>query len=168
MKRALIIRHSSSETLARNYTTVLEGYHFRLDYLNLFEHEPKYDCFPAPRLCDVDMIVVLGGPLNANDGYFALDEERAYIADALSEDKPIFAVCLGAQIMALALGGTVESTGGYQFGLRKIFVTDEGDRDPVFRKIEIPLVPMLHGDCFSYPPEAVVLSEGFVLRRDGY
>ena len=62
---------------------------------------------------------------------------------------------------------TVEPTGGHQFGLRKIFVTPEGSADPVFSKIVVPLVPTLHGECFSLPAGAVLLAEGFVLRRDG-
>jgi GMP synthase (glutamine-hydrolysing) len=70
-------------------------------------------------------------------------------------------------MMAKALGGTVEPTGGYQFGLRKIYVTSEGDADPVFSKIAVPLVPTLHGECFSVPPGAARLAEGFILCRDG-
>ena len=167
MKRALVIRHSPSETLARNYTTILEEQGFRLDSLNLFKSAPRYDRFSASDLNDIDMIVVLGGPLHANADYPALREERAYMNDALAQSKPIFAVCLGAQLMALELGATVEPTGGYQFGLRKIFVTAEGASDPVFSKIAIPLVPTLHGDCFSHPPGAVGLAEGFILQRDG-
>ena len=61
----------------------------------------------------------------------------------------------------------MEPTGGYQFGLRTTMITAEGDADPVFSKITVPLVPTLHGDCFSIPPGAVKLAEGFMLRRDG-
>lgn len=167
MKRTLIIRHSASETLARNYTTFLEEQGFQLDSLDLFRSAPGYGRFSAPDLNDINMIVALGGPLHANADYPALLEERDYMKDALARNKPIFAVCLGAQLMAMELGAIVESTGGYQFGLRKIFVTAEGGIDPVFSKIVIPLVPTLHGDCFSCPPGSVLLAEGFVLRRDG-
>ena len=167
MKRALIIRHSAAESLAENYTAALEEQGFRLEPLNLFESAPLYDRFSAPDLRDVEMILALGGPLSANDGYAALRLERAYLGEALAQGKPIFGVCLGAQLMALELGAKVEPTGGYQFGLRKIFVTPEGSVDPVFSKLAIPLVPTLHGECFSHPPEATRLAEGFFLRRDG-
>ena len=53
--------------------------------------------------------------------------------------------------MARALGGTVEPTGGYEFGLRKIWITKQGSQDPVFSKLRVPLVPTLHGECFSCP-----------------
>ena len=81
--------------------------------------------------------------------------------------KPVFGVCLGAQMMATALGGVVEPSGGYQIGLKKISVTAEGKADRVFRNIEIPLVPTLHGDTFSIPEGAVKLADAFMLRRDG-
>ncbi len=85
----------------------------------------------------------------------------------MSSGKPVWGICLGAQLMAAALGGVVEPTGGYQFGLKKILVTAEGDADPVFSKIGVPLVPTLHGDCFSIPNGAVKLAEGYMLCRDG-
>ncbi len=68
--------------------------------------------------------------------------------------------------MASALGAKVEPTGGYQFGLRKLYITAEGSSDPVFSKVAIPLVPTLHGECFSLPAGAIRLAEGFILRRD--
>ena len=69
--------------------------------------------------------------------------------------------------MSTALGGTVEPSGGYQFGLRKIHVTADGDSDPVFGAIANPLVPTLHGECFTIPEGAARLAEGDMLCRDG-
>jgi GMP synthase (glutamine-hydrolysing) len=166
-KRALIIRHAAPESLARSYTAILEKQGFALESLNIFESAPVYDRFEPPDLGDVGFIIALGGPLSANDDYPALHKERAYMKEAAALGKPVFGVCLGAQMLATALGGKVEPTGGYQFGLRKIDITDEGHADPVFGKIAIPLVPTLHGECFSVPPGATRLAEGFMLRRDG-
>ena len=174
MKRALIIRHAAPESLAHNYTATLEGQGFQLEFLNVFESAPGFGNFSPPDLSEVSMLLLLGGPLSANDDYPALHKERTYIRDAIARGKPVFGVCLGAQLMAMALGGTVEPTGGYQLGLRKINVTAEGHADPVFGKIKIPLVPTLHGECFSFPESvqknalgAVILAEGYMLRRDG-
>ncbi|MCI0441559.1 MAG: type 1 glutamine amidotransferase [Chloroflexi bacterium] len=167
MKRALIIRHAAPETLARNFTSTLEAQGFALESVNVFEAAPRYDCFEPPEPGDVSLIIALGGPMSANDDYPALQKELAYLKQAIELGKPVLGVCLGAQMMARALGGVVEPTGGYQFGLRKLYVTAEGDADPVFSKLAIPLVPTLHGECFSIPPGAVKLAEGFMLRRDG-
>ncbi len=167
MKRALIIRHAEPETLAANFSGVLARHGFHLEPLNVFEAAPAFDRFAPPPLQRVDLIVALGGPQSANDDYPAIHHERAYLRRALDAGTPVLGVCLGAQIMATALGGTVEPTGGYQFGLRRLSVTAAGDADPVFGKLAIPLVPTLHGECFSIPQGAIRLAEGYMLRRDG-
>lgn len=167
MKRALIVRHAAPETLAQNFRTVLESRGFSLEPLDIFESAPGFDKFSPPDLSSVSLILVLGGPLSANDDYPALHAERAYLQAAMTTQKPVFGICLGAQLMATALGGAVELTGGFQFGLRKISVTADGSDDPVFSKLTVPLVPTLHGDCFTVPPGAVKLAEGVMLLHDG-
>lgn len=167
MKRALIIQHAAPETLAGNFTAVLKSHGFSLEQVNIFESAPAYDRFDPPDLSDVSLLIVLGGPMSANDDYPALHQEREYLQAALETGKPVFGICLGAQMMATALGGTVEPSGGFQFGLRKISVTAEGHAGPVFGKLSVPLVPTLHGDCFTIPPGAVKLAEGYMLLRDG-
>ena len=166
-KRALIIRHAEPETLAANYTSALVERGFELHALNVFEDAPGFEHFDAPPLEEVDLIVVLGGPQSANDCYPALREERRLMADALASGVPVFGVCLGAQLMSRVLGGEVAPTGGYEFGLRKIWITEAGSRDPVFGKLRVPLVPTLHGECFAVPPGATELAFGYMLCRDG-
>ena len=168
MKRALIIRHAAVESLAENYTRTLLEFGYVLEPLDVFESAPRYDKFSPPDLGETSPVIVLGGPLSANDPYPALSRELAYLKDAIAQGRPVLGVCLGAQMMAKALGGTVAPTGGYQFGLRKIHVTAEGDADPVFSKIAAPLVPTLHGECFTVPDGATKLAEGYMLRRDGW
>ena len=166
-KLALIVRHAEPETLAESYTTTLEERDFEFRPLNVFEGAPDFERFEAPTLGDVDLVVVLGGPQSANDEYPALRSERRYLTDAMASDVPIFGVCLGAQLMARCLGGDVSPTGGYEFGLRKIWITEEGSRDSVFSKLRVPLVPTLHGECFTVPAGAVELAYGYMLCRDG-
>ncbi len=167
MKNALIIRHAAPESLGANFTSILSEQGFQLNPLNLFDLAPAYGPFPQPDLCQTDLIVSLGGPLSANDPFPALEQEQELLSEAFRAGVPVFAVCLGAQLLCRALGGTVQPTGGYQFGLRKISVTEAGDVDPVFGKIRVPLVPTLHGDCFSIPAGATSLAEGHILLRDG-
>ena len=166
-KLALIIRHAEPETLAENYTSALVERGFELLYLNVFEGGPEYEVFDPPVLEEVDLIVVLGGPQSANDSYPALRSERKFLSNTMALGVPVFGVCLGAQLMARSLGGEVRPTGGYEFGLRKIWITEEGSRDPVFSKLRVPLVPTLHGECFTIPPGATELAYGYMLCRDG-
>ena len=167
MKNALIIRHAAPETLGANFTSILTKEGFRLTPLNVFDLAPKYPSFPQPDLRQTHLIVALGGPLSANDDFPALEQERELLSEAYRNGVPIFAVCLGAQLLCRVLGGQVQPTGGYQFGLRKISVTEAGDADPVFSKVLVPLLPTLHGECFSIPEGATRLAEGHILLRDG-
>lgn len=166
-KRALIIRHNEHETLGENYASTLAESNFDLISLNVFESEPDFDNFNPPSLDELDLIIALGGALSANDDYPAIDAEREFFAKAIVSNIPVFGVCLGAQIMARALGATVEPTGGYEFGLRKIWITEAGANDPVFSKLRVPLVPTLHGECFKVPDGAFELAFGYMLCRDG-
>lgn len=167
MKRALIIRHHPSETLGADYQAILEHHQFNLIPCNLFDDAPRFSIFNAPPAADVDLIMSFGGPMSANDDLPALRQEQEYLAAAIARGKPVFAVCLGAQLMALALGGSVAPSGGYQFGLRQIRITPEGDADPVFGQITAPLVPTLHGDCFTIPPNATPLAQCDLPQRNG-
>ena len=153
--------------MANNFSCTLVEQGFQLEPLNVFEAAPNYDRFSPPDLGDISLILALGGPFSANDDFPSLHQERAYLKKAMSQGKPVFGICLGAQLMATALGGHVEPSGGHRFGLRKISVTARGHADPVFSKITVPLVPTLHGDCFSIPDGAVRLAEAFMLCRDG-
>ena len=166
IKHALIIRHHAAETLAKNFTAILQDQGFELVPLDVFEAEPLYDHFSPPDLKQTDIVISLGGPMSANDDYPSLSSETDYLKRATEGGTPVIGICLGAQLLARALGATVEPSGGHQFGLNRILVTGEGLADPVFSKIKTPLVPTLHGDCFSMPPGAVKLAEGLVLCRD--
>ena len=166
-KRALIIRHNEHETLGENYTSTLLEHDFDLIPLNVFETAPDFADFDAPPLEDLSLIIALGGALSANDDYPAIHAEREFLAAAMSSNIPIFGVCLGAQIMATALGATVEPTGGYEFGLRKLWITEAGSNDDVFSKLRVPLVPTLHGEHFKVPDGASELAFGYMLCRDG-
>ncbi len=166
-KLALIIRHAEPETLAENYTSVLVERGFALLPLNVFESAPDFDVFDPPTLDEVDLVIALGGPQSANDNYPALCSERRFLADAMACGVPVFGVCLGAQLMARVLGGAVGPTGGYEFGLRKIWITEEGSHNPVFGKLRVPLVPTLHGESFTVPQCATELAFGYMLCRDG-
>ena len=171
--QALIIQHHPAETLGANFTAILRAAGFTLTTLPVHEGAPNFAAFAAPDLDDVDLIIVLGGPMSANDDYPALRQETAYLRAAVTGDlgrqtpTPVIGICLGAQLLSRALGGAVAPTGGYQFGLRKLDITAAGAADPAFGELAIPLAPTLHGEQFTVPAGAALLAEGTMLRRDG-
>ena len=167
MKRALVIQNSPIETLGSNFGAVLRESGFSFRGLGIHGDALNDPQLPFPDPSEIDLLIVLGGPASANDPYPALRAEERFIKEAHGAGVPVFAVCLGAQLLSKGLGGVVEATGGFQFGLRKIHVRDEGSRDPVFGNFEVPLVPTCHGDCFIVPPDGTGLAEGDILLRDG-
>ena len=164
---AIVIQHQRYETLGSNFESVLTGAGLDIEIVPTYLEAPTFQSFDAPRLEQDDIIIALGGPMSANDGLPALEKEMSYLREAAENGIRVIGICLGAQMLARALGGLVEPTGGYQFGLRKIWVSGEGHQDPAFGKITTPLVPTLHGECFTTPSGAIRLAEGFMLRRDG-
>jgi len=166
LKNVVIIQHEAVETLGTNFTEILKNNGFKLNIEKIYKDKPNYSEFNPLPLNEIQLIIILGGSFSANDKYEALQKEEAYIYDALTRKIPTFGICLGAQLMAKALGGKVTRSGGYQFGLRKIFVTQPGDIDEVFGHITIPLVPTLHGDCFTIPQKATKLAEGYILLNN--
>ena len=172
-KGAVIIQHHPVETLGGNFIGILEQAGFDLHHVRVCDGAPDFAEFDAPDLSGVDLVVALGGPMSANDNFPALIQEMAYLRAATTGDvgnqpvTPVVGICLGAQLLSRALGGAVAPTGGYQFGLRKIDVTEAGRADPAFGEISIPLVPTLHGEQFTVPSGGTLLAEGTMLRRDG-
>ena len=173
MPHALIIQHHPVETLGGNFTGVLQDAGFSLTTVPVYAGAPDFIDFDAPDSSEADLIIALGGPMSANDGYPALIQEMTYLRAGAtgSQDSqpptPVVGICLGAQLLSRALGGAVAPTGGYQFGLRKLDLTAEGRSDPAFGEISIPLAPTLHGEQFTIPPGALCLAQGTMLRRDG-
>ena len=167
MRTSVVVQHHPSETLGSNFRSILSEYAGGIVTVPAYEWLPDSGRFHAPDLDGVDGIVTLGGPMSANDPFPALVGEMSYLRRAAEAGIPTLAVCLGAQLLARAIGGAVAPTGGYQFGLRKLWVSPEGHADPAFGKIDTPLAPTLHGESFTIPPGAVRLAEGFVMRRDG-
>ena len=64
---------------------------------------------PLPELAEFDMLTVMGGPMSANDEAVLpwLAPETALVGDAIASEKIVLGVCLGAQIIAKALGARV-------------------------------------------------------------
>src|SRR5271165_3985143 len=62
-----------------------------------------------PSLSDFDMLAVMGGPMSVNDSshYTWLDPEIAFMRAAIGAGKAVLGICLGAQMIAKALGARV-------------------------------------------------------------
>jgi GMP synthase (glutamine-hydrolysing) len=105
-------------------------------------------------------LVVMGGPMGVHDlAHTWLAGERDLMAAAVQAGLPVLGVCLGAQQLALALGGEVTTGPVPEIGPGAVNLTRQAETDPVFGPVSSPL-PCLHwhGDTFSLPPGGVLLA----------
>lgn len=99
-------------------------------------------------------LVLMGGPMSVNDedAYPWLKEEKALVRDALAARRPILGVCLGAQLIASALGARVYRSVP-EIGWRTLSgLPDEPLFPGIFSAFE------LHGETFDLPGGARLLA----------
>ena len=99
MMRIAVLQHVEFEGPAAVADwAAARGFPLRLFYLH---RDPT-----LPSLADFDMLTVMGGPMSANDEAWLswLGPEIALVREAITADKTVLGICLGAQIIAKALG----------------------------------------------------------------
>lgn len=116
-----------------------------------------------PTLDGVDGLVVLGGEMGAHDDAEQpwLADVRRLLADAVTNRLPTLGVCLGAQLLAVATGGTARRGGsGPEAGTLLVAKRDAAADDPLFGPVPMtPDVIQFHHDEISdLPPGAVLLA----------
>jgi GMP synthase (glutamine-hydrolysing) len=156
--------------------TLLALRHVAFEDLGAFE-APLRDAGYAIRICDMgteipggdfDMLAVLGGPIGAyeDDLYPFLKTELALIETSLKAQKPVLGICLGAQLMARALGARVYPGPAKEIGWKKLTLGGEG------KNLLAPLagLPVLHwhGDTFDLPAGAVHLAATDVCGQQAF
>ena len=113
---------------------------------------------PLPRAEQVDALIALGGPMSVNDedelGW--LRPEKQLVRDAVARGVPVLGVCLGAQLIASALGARVFPGKAREIGWFPI----QGVRDaaPGFQFPPECLAFHWHGETFDLPPGALRLA----------
>ncbi len=106
-----------------------------------------------------DFHLVVGGPMSANGRDPWIGDELAFIRKVVESGKPILGICLGAQMLAKTLGGTVYKGSQPEIGMTTIHLTPEGKTDPVFGQLQDPAeVFEWHGEGIQAPPGAVVMA----------
>lgn len=111
---------------------------------------------------DYDLLIILGGPMGAyeEEKYPWLRLEKDYISEAIRRKKFVLGICLGAQLIAGALGSPVYPHTVKEIGWWQLERTKEGESLQLFAGLpETFSVFELHGDTYDLPQGAVRLAE---------
>jgi GMP synthase (glutamine-hydrolysing) len=103
---------------------------------------------------DADLLVVLGGPISVADtnAYRFLRLELELIGDRLARDRPTLGICLGAQLLAVASGGSVRPGTEAEIGYAPVTLTNAARGSALEPLRDVPVLHW-HQDVISTPPE---------------
>ncbi|HEX4030228.1 MAG TPA: glutamine amidotransferase [Terracidiphilus sp.] len=155
--QALVLSHVAFEDLG-SLRAPLEERGFRIDTVDAATAE-----FALQQAVDSDLLVILGGPIGVyeTDAYPFLTPEIAWIRQRLEAGLPTLGVCLGAQLMAAALGARVyPGENGAEIGWAPIQFSGTGEPPEWFQPLLAPDLPVFHwhGDSFDLPAGAQPLA----------
>jgi GMP synthase (glutamine-hydrolysing) len=152
-KTCLGVRHVAFEDLGiLGPLIAARGYDVRY-------HDAGIEAFAADSLISPDLVVVLGGPIGVyeQDTYPFIAGEIAAVAARLQSNKPILGVCLGAQMMAAALGARVAPGPVKEIGYASLTLTEAG-RASVLASLGTTPVLHWHGDNCELPAGCTLLA----------
>jgi len=147
MKHAVVLQHVAFEDLG-TLQPLLSAQGWQLQVL-----QAGIDALDSAETAD--LLVVLGGPVSVNDvdRYPFLNDSIALLKARLQQQRPTLGICLGAQLMARALGADVAASGGKEIGFAPLLLTDDGQRSPLQALQGIPVLHW-HGEAFELPAGA--------------
>ena len=153
--KILVFQHVPYEPLG-TLDPLLKEAGFRIRYVN-FGREPA----SRPSLDGYEALIILGGPMNSHqiDSYPNLITEVEIIREAVERDISVLGICLGAQLLAKALGGSVGRNETREIGWYDVDLTADGAADPVLSGFESrQQVFQWHEDGIKLPPGVVHLA----------
>ena len=163
MHPVLIFRHSPTEGPGY-FTTFLDrhGIPWKLVRIDAGDAVPD-------NLNGISGVCLMGGPMSANDDLPWIPPVLALIRQAVSSDIPVIGHCLGGQLMAKALGGSVSANPVKEIGWGDVRITDTDAARPWLGDTRAPMrVFHWHGETFSLPPGATRILDSAFCANQAY
>lgn len=160
--RVLVVKHVPWEGPHRIGDALVTG-GFELDVRCALDGDE------LPAVGEVAGAVFMGGPMNVDEieEYPALLAEREWIEAAAAEQLPMLGVCLGAQLIARALGSIVVAAPEPEIGWSPVTILDASDRLAAHLAPEADVLHW-HGDVFDLPPGATHLASSAHTEVQGF
>ncbi len=154
-----VIRHLAFEDLG-SFSSVLQAHGYQVNYIDAADFALTPDELSQIDALSDDLLVVLGGPISVNDTamFPFLEGEICLLKQRIAADKPTLGICLGAQLIARALGAKVY-TGEKEIGWYELSLTAAGEQSAL-RYLGAKHCSMLHwhGETFDLPVGAALLA----------
>ena len=118
-----------------------------------------YESADLPEIHEIDLLIVMGGPMSVNDeqDFPWLALEKRFIRDVIASGKPVLGICLGAQLIASAMGAKVYSNPVKEIGWFPVEAVSLPE-SATFKFPSSSEVFHWHGETFGLPPGAVRLA----------
>jgi GMP synthase (glutamine-hydrolysing) len=165
MRRILVFQHVPYEILG-TLDPLLRDAGFRIRYVNFGRQGDA-----RPDVGRYHGLVVLGGPMNCDQTarYPHLATETDAIRTAIERGLPVLGICLGAQLIARALGAPVRANAVKEIGWYDVSPTPEGTHDPLFGHFATAeRIFQWHGDTFDIPDGAVHLARSATCANQAF
>ncbi len=113
-------------------------------------------------------LLLMGGPMSANDDLLWIAQELNLIRDAVARDIPVMGLCLGGQLMSKALGGVVSQNPVVEIGWGDVAVDDNDVARRWFGDTQAFAAFHWHGETFTLPVGATRLLSSAHCANQGY
>ena len=128
-----------------------------------------FEPYQFPELTDFDWLIVMGGTMGVYDTnkYTWLNEEKAFIRNAIDSNKVIIGICLGAQLIASALGAKVYANNQKEIGWFPLTKTSQ--EHYLLKEFSGNFTTLhWHSDTFDLPKNAVHLLQTDICSNQAF
>ena len=164
-KTVNVIRHLAFEDLA-SFTSALQAHDCQINYI-----EAGYDDLGLIDALSDELLIILGGPISVNDGalFPFIETEIALLKKRIAADKPTLGICLGAQLIASALGANVYPGKEKEIGWYPLNLTEAG-KHSALRYLSAEHCSMLHwhGETFDLPDKSTLLASSDMYSNQAF
>lgn len=128
-----------------------------------------YNSTTLPALGAFDLLIILGGPMSVNDEerFPWLRSEKQFIRDAVKAGKAILGICLGAQLIASALGESVYPNRRKEIGWFPVEGVTQQEQFTFQFPAELEVFHW-HGETFELPDNSVLLARSNACENQAF